>query len=183
MRYCPGGSSTSPSRASRSRNAFGAGSSTLLAFPPIASLQRLHRELRPVNGAADWRPVRLRRIAALARIEVMDRYATSAACRRRALIGYFGEALRRCAGCDVCSRSAPRPVRDRAADRRLGRLRLALAHADSPWNGCVIEPEVLRRLASDPPASAEALANTEGVGHFIVQRYGRTMLEALSEDG
>jgi len=148
-----------------------------------ASLQRLHRELRPVNGAVDWRPVRHRRIAALARIDAMDRYATSAACRRRALIGYFGEQLRRCAGCDRCSRNAPRPVRDRAADRRLGRLRLALAHADGPWNGCLIEPEVLRQLATDPPASAEALANIEGVGRVIVQRYGRSILEALSEGG
>jgi len=148
-----------------------------------ASLQRLHRELRPGNAAIDWRPVRRRRIAALARIEVMDRYAKHAECRRRALIGYFGEELRRCSGCDVCSRSAPRPVRDRAADRRLGRLRLALAHADSPWNGCVIEPEVLRRLATDPPASAQALAKVEGVGLFVVQRYGRTMLEALSGGG
>jgi ATP-dependent DNA helicase RecQ len=148
-----------------------------------ASLRRLHRELRPGNGTIDWRPVRRRRIAALARIEVMDRYAKCAQCRRRALIGYFGEELRRCSGCDVCSRSAPRPVRDRAADRRLGRLRLALAHADSPWNGCVIEPEVLRRLATNPPASAQALAKVEGVGVFVVQRYGRTMLEALSGDG
>ncbi len=148
-----------------------------------ASLERLHRELRPRGGVIDWRPVRLRRIAALARIEVMDRYARSTACRRRALIGYFGEQLPRCSGCDLCSRSAPRPVCDPAADRRLGRLRLALAHVDSPWNGCAIEPEVLRRLATDPPVSAEALAEVEGVGPLVVQRYGRTMLEALSEDG
>jgi len=147
-----------------------------------ASIERLHRELRPGRGAIDWRPVRLRRAAALARIDVMDRYARGGGCRRRALIGYFGEQLKRCSGCDVCSRSAPRPVRDRAADRRLGRLRLALAHADAPWSGCAIEPEVLRRLAIDPPASAEALEKVEGVGSFVVQRFGRSMLEALSGD-
>ena len=148
-----------------------------------ASLDRLRRELRPGNRSIDWEPVRLRRRAALARIDVMDRYARNAGCRRRALVGYFGEELPRCSGCDVCSRSAPRPVRDRTADRRLGRLRLALASADSPWNGCVIEPEVLRRLATDPPVNVQALEKIEGVGAFVVQRYGRTILEALSGDG
>ena len=148
-----------------------------------ASLDRLHRELRPENRAIDWGPVRRRRSAALARIEVMDRYARRAGCRRRALVGYFGEELRRCSGCDVCSRTAPRPVRNRAADRRLGRLRRALAHAGSPWNGCVLDPEILRRLAADPPASAEILEKTEGVGPYVVQHYGRTILDALSGDG
>ena len=148
-----------------------------------ASLDRLQRELRPRHGIVDWRPVRLRRSAALARIEVLDRYAREPGCRRRALIGYFGESLLRCAGCDACSRHPPRPVRDRAADRRLGRLRLALAHAHAPWSGCLIEPEVLRRIATEPPTSAAALANVEGVGPFIAERYSRTILQALSGDG
>ena len=145
-----------------------------------ASLDRLARELRPERGDPDWRPVRVRRQAALLRIEVMDRYARSSSCRRSALIGYFGERLVRCSGCDLCSRTPPRPVSDREADRRLGRLRLALGHVAFPWGGCALEPEVLRRLAVNPPGSAEALAAVEGVGGAVVERFGRTILLALS---
>jgi superfamily II DNA helicase RecQ len=144
-----------------------------------ASLDRLARELHPERGEPDWRPVRVRREAALRRIEVMDRYAGSSSCRRRALIGYFGERLARCSGCDVCSRIPPRPVIDPDADRRLGRLRLALGHVAFPWGGCALEPEVLRRLAVTPPRTAEELAAIEGVGGAVVERFGRTILEAI----
>ena len=145
-----------------------------------ASLQRLACELRPERGRPDWRAVRVRRQAALRRIEVMDRYARSSSCRRGALIGYFGERLPRCSGCDVCARTPPRPVIDREADRRLGRLRLALAHVAFPWGGCALEPTTLRRLAVTPPRTAEELASVEGVGGALVERYGRTILLALS---
>jgi ATP-dependent DNA helicase RecQ len=67
-----------------------------------ASLDRLKRELRPGHGPVDWAAVRRRRQAAERRIAMMERYATGSACRRRALIGWFGERLPRCAGCDVC---------------------------------------------------------------------------------
>jgi len=144
-----------------------------------ASLERLSRELRPERGEPDWREVRSRRQAALQRIEVMDRYARGTSCRRRALIGYFGERLARCAGCDVCSRAPPRPVIDPEADRRLGRLRLALRQVAFPWGGCALEPEVLRRLAVTPSRTAEELAAVEGVGRALVERYGRTILEAI----
>jgi superfamily II DNA helicase RecQ len=126
--------------------------------------------------------VRVRRQAALQRIEVMDRYARSTSCRRRWLIGYFGERLARCSGCDVCSRTPPRPVRNLEAERRLGQLRLALGHVAFPWGGCALEPETLRRLAVDPPGTAEELSAIEGVGGAVVHRYGRTILRALSSD-
>ncbi|HJR36186.1 MAG TPA: helicase-related protein, partial [Gemmatimonadales bacterium] len=148
-----------------------------------ASLERLARELRPERGDPDWRPVRVRRQMALQRIEVMDRYARSTSCRRRSLIGYFGEHLARCSGCDVCSRTPPRPVSNPEADRRLGRLRLALGHVAFPWGGCALEPEVLRRLAVNPPGTAEELAAIEGVGGAVVERFGGTILRALSGDG
>ena len=145
-----------------------------------ASLERLARELRPERGEPDWGPVRVRKQAALQRIEVMDAYARGASCRRRALIGYFGERLARCSGCDVCSRTPPRPVSDPEADRRLGRLRLALGHVAFPWGGCALEPEVLRRLAVNPPGTAGELTAIEGVGGAVVDRFGRTILQALS---
>jgi superfamily II DNA helicase RecQ len=112
----------------------------------------------------------------------MDRYARESSCRRRALIGYFGERLVRCSGCDVCSRTPPRRVVDSEADRRLGRLRIALGHVAFPWGGCALEPEVLRRLAVNPPSTALELAAIEGVGEAVVARFGRTILRVLSGD-
>ena len=144
-----------------------------------ASLERLRRELRPERPSIDWAPVRGRRRQAEARIEVMERYARDRSCRRAALIGYFGERLARCAGCDVCSRRPPRPLISPEADRRLTRLRLALGHLEAPWGRCPLEPEVLRMLASNPPESEEALARIDGVGTVVARRFSRTILRAL----
>lgn len=150
------------------------------------SIERLRRELRPERGAPCWDAVRQRRRAAESRISVMERYAEQQRCRRSALLGYFGERVPRCAGCDVCTgRSGKQPrFRHRPdADRRLRRLRLALGCRGTPWGGCLIEPGILRRLVDDPPATEAALAAVEGVGPVIAKRYSRTILEALEVVG
>ena len=144
-----------------------------------ASLERLRRELRPERQPIDWSPVRARRRQAEERIDVMERYARDRACRRAALISYFGERLARCAGCDVCSRLPPRPLVSAEADRRLTRLRLALGHLEAPWGRCPLEPEVLRRLAAHPPETEAALARVDGVGAVVARRFSRTILRAL----
>jgi len=65
------------------------------------SVERLRAELRPGQGSGPcWRPIRARRRRALDRIAAMERYATTAGCRRAALLRYFGERLDQCAGCD-----------------------------------------------------------------------------------
>jgi len=147
-----------------------------------ASLERLHRELRPASGRIEWEPVRRRRRLAVERIAVMERYARDRRCRRAALIGYFGEQLVRCAGCDVCSGTAARPLPRPQDERRLTRLRTALGHTRAPWGGCPLEPETLRRLAHQPPRTEAALAEVEGVGGVIARRFGRTILAALADD-
>jgi ATP-dependent DNA helicase RecQ len=65
-----------------------------------ASVERLGKELGGQGRAADWSGVRRRRRGAEARIAAMERYASGAGCRRASLLGYFGEALRHCHGCD-----------------------------------------------------------------------------------
>jgi ATP-dependent DNA helicase RecQ len=144
-----------------------------------ASAERLRRELRPELGGVDWTPVRERRRQAEARIAAVEAYAGSRACRRRALVGYFGERLDQCAGCDRCrtppsTRGLPAPV-----IRRLNRLRQALGGCAGPWGGCLLEPAVLLRLARNPPATAAALADVPGVGPAIAERYGGLILGAL----
>ncbi|MEO5799031.1 MAG: ATP-dependent DNA helicase RecQ [Gemmatimonadales bacterium] len=68
----------------------------------LAASDRLAAELRPDRGPVDWSPVRRRRREAERRIEAMVNYARSSGCRRALLLGWFGERVVRCAGCDRC---------------------------------------------------------------------------------
>jgi ATP-dependent DNA helicase RecQ len=147
------------------------------------SAERLRRELRPDLGPVDWGPVRQRRSRAEGRLRAMERYAGGAGCRRRALVGYFGERLAACSGCDRCRAEPPlRPLPAQVA-ARLGRLRQALGGRAGPWGGCLLEPDVLLRLARDPPRGAGALADVPGVGPTVAERYGGTILGALGVNG
>jgi ATP-dependent DNA helicase RecQ len=143
------------------------------------AIERLRRELRPERGAVHWQAVRERRKAAEARLAVMECYASGPRCRRATLLGYFGEQLTRCSGCDVCSAHPPRALPRAAADRRLRKLRLVLGSHGTPWGGCILEPATLRRLADRPPATEAALAAVDGVGPVLAARYSRAILEAL----
>ena len=68
----------------------------------IAAVDRLGAELRPERGAVDWTGVRRRRREAERRLRSMLTYATTRSCRRTHLLAWFGEQVRRCAGCDNC---------------------------------------------------------------------------------
>lgn len=69
-----------------------------------ASVRRLREELRPERGPVRWDRIDRRRAAALDRIRAVERYASGGRCRRAELLGYFGERLIRCSGCDRCRR-------------------------------------------------------------------------------
>ena len=86
------------------------------------SVERLRLELRPDRAPPDWSAVAERRRRAERRIAAMEAYAETRGCRRRALIGYFGETLAGCAGCDRCERSRGTP--GAAVRRLLGRLKV-----------------------------------------------------------
>ena len=146
------------------------------------SAERLAQELRPDLGPVNWSGVRERRRRAEERLRAMERYADGRGCRRRGLVGYFGEKLASCSGCDRCrSQSAARPLTG-VASERLTRLRQAMGGKAGPWGGCLLEPEVLHRLARNPPGDAASLADVAGVGPAIAERYGATILGALGGD-
>ena len=146
----------------------------------LESAERLRRELHPERGPVDWRPIRERRRQAEARIQAVEDYARERRCRRSRLVGYFGEHLHRCSGCDGCgAKYAPVPV-DPAVSERLSRLRRALADRKTVWSGCPIEPHVLLRLARQPPTDAASLADVPGVGAALAARLGGTILRALA---
>lgn len=148
----------------------------------LEAAERLRRELKPERGPVDWRPVMERRRQAEARIQAVADYARACGCRRARLVGYFGERLLECAGCDRCSQK-PSPVRvDREVSNRVARLRLALARSRTLWGGCPLEPDVLLRLAQTPPSNAAALADVPGVGPALAQRLGGAILGALGSN-
>ena len=146
----------------------------------LESADRLARELHPERGPVDWRPVRARRTLAELRIQAVEDYARERRCRRSRLVAYFGEKLRHCAGCDCCGARPIRKPVNREASARLARLRQALVGSAAVWGGCPLEPDVLLRLASQPPADAAALADVPGVGPALAEKLGGTILSALA---
>jgi ATP-dependent DNA helicase RecQ len=80
----------------------------------VAAADRLAQELGPERQPSDFTRIERRKANALARLVVVERYATRSRCRRRQLLGYFGEAAAACSGCDACE--APgHPLRRLAA--------------------------------------------------------------------
>nr|MBA3495959.1 ATP-dependent DNA helicase RecQ [Gemmatimonadales bacterium] len=144
-----------------------------------ASADRLRHELHPERGSIDWSAVLERRRRAESRIAAIEKYARGGGCRRKALVGYFGERLDRCSGCDRCRGRTVEPPRDPAVATRLARLRAALSPRRGPWGAAILEPEVLLTLARTPPPDAAALADVAGVGSALAERWGRAILDAL----
>jgi ATP-dependent DNA helicase RecQ len=146
----------------------------------LEAAERLRRELRPERGPVDWRPVVARRRGAEARIQAVEDYARTSRCRRASLVGYFGEQLDGCAGCDRCGKKPKSAPLDPEIAARLARLRNALAGRKTVWGGCPLEPQVLLWLAKSPPTSASALADVPGVGPALTERLGGAILGALA---
>ena len=146
----------------------------------LEAAERLRRELRPERGPVDWRPVIARRRRAQVRIQAVEDYARTTQCRRAELVGYFGEQLKECAGCDKCGKKPKAAPANPEVANRLARLREALAGRKTVWGGCPLEPEVLLRLARCPPADAATLADVPGVGVAVAERLGGAILGALS---
>lgn len=63
---------------------------------------RLRREVSPGAGGEGWTRIERRKREALSRIRAVMRYASSRRCRRRVLLGWFGESAARCGNCDRC---------------------------------------------------------------------------------
>lgn len=64
----------------------------------------LRRGLKPHALPVEWETIVRRRAVRLRRIDAVEAYARGTGCRRRALLGYFGEgAPARCGNCDRCT--------------------------------------------------------------------------------
>ncbi|HZR81138.1 MAG TPA: RecQ family ATP-dependent DNA helicase [Candidatus Binatia bacterium] len=88
-----------------------------------------HRRVAPEGAAADVARAqeRLRR-AALWRLEILRTYMETPTCRRRCLLGYFGETTDAlCGACDNCDSGLARRIEDGAAARARGGSLAALS--------------------------------------------------------
>ena len=83
------------------------GRSTGVARSVLLSAQRLKTEVEEAGPTA-WTRIACRKKVALRRIAAMEHYARTGRCRRRALIGWFGERIRACSGCDNCGTDSER---------------------------------------------------------------------------
>ncbi len=103
---------TWPSRALLARIRDGRTPAASVPAGVLESAERLRREVPDLNDSRAWKRVEHRRAAARARLRAMERYARALGCRRRRLLGWFGETPRQCSGCDRCDQPRlwrPRP--------------------------------------------------------------------------
>jgi ATP-dependent DNA helicase RecQ len=156
----------------------------------LASVERLRRELRPDRGPPRWAWVERRRAQALRRVSAMEHYAAGRACRRRALVGWFGERLPRCSGCDRCGEPARLPAAPAAGRRtegsacqlpselreRLGAWRDAVALEAGLPRDHVLPNEVLDAIARARPRTRRALGLIPGFGPRVMARFGEVVL-------
>ena len=125
------------------------------------------------------------------RFEAMTRYLHARACRRAALLGYFGELISVCSGCDRCGdelrlRTEPTqlpgprtPAQRRVVSRLLAwRRRTAVRH-QLP-ESALLDSTAIGAIAQAAPSTAAALADVRGVGPELVARHGRSLLRAVA---
>ncbi len=68
---------------------------------------------RVSDGTIDMSSLNQRKLRHSQRLEQMIRYAQDAICRRRQILGYFGQITESCSGCDVCDPGEKKPLNSR----------------------------------------------------------------------
>lgn len=146
----------------------------LKALERAGHVFRTPRGLTIADGAAaadlrvDVETIATRRERELAMLRRMAGYAYHTACRRKYLLGYFGDEPEGCSGCDVCSGPTPEPKVEatapgrgsRRGDKRETRARNADVEADEgPYDRATFA--ALKELRS-------SLSKEEAVPAFVV---------------
>jgi RecQ family ATP-dependent DNA helicase len=124
-----------------------------------------------------------------AQLQEMMRYAELRTCRRKYLLGYFGESWpdASCGACDVC---VPRVVVSATAEHvtaafdrdlfeRLRVLRRAFADAAHVPPYVIFGDKTLQEMARIYPQSRESLLRITGVGSRKLDQYGSRFLDVI----
>jgi ATP-dependent DNA helicase RecQ len=117
----------------------------------------------------DWATIDRRRNAELSKLEMVQRYAYTKACRRGFVLRYFGDpaARHKCDGCDNClgivrTREAAKPQRQKTARRKAVAQDVTARDEDVNLTKADLETlAVLRKKRSE-------IARRDGVPAYIV---------------
>ncbi len=143
---------------------------------------------------------------ALDKLRSLVRLCETRSCRRKLLLGYFGEEYPdQCGNCDNCGAEPLSPVAARGAHRgrprrgdappafprravpynelweALRALRVGLAKKGGIPAYCVFHDTTLRAMAGRRPQDLESLAEISGVGEAKLRKYGEAFLEVLRQ--
>lgn len=126
-------------------------------------------------------------------------YVSISTCRQLAILDYFSDdaeqVLGPCGLCDRCAmRLQPGPVArlqavpkatpaDPQLFERLRKLRRDLAEEEGVAPFVIFHDKTLRTIAGHKPMTIAALLEIPGIGEVKVERYGRKVLEVVSEEG
>ena len=180
--------------------------------------ERVGGGLRVVSAAlpvaklkVDWTSLNRRRNAELAKLDVMQKYAYTKACRRGFVLRYFGDpaARSKCQGCDNClginhgrpsaveTRTRKARVRDRSPapenavplqpnEKRLFEAlrarRSEIARAEKVPAFVVFSDRTLVEIATARPSSLAAFSDIHGVGDAKLERYGEKFLAVIRQE-
>jgi len=155
----------------------------------------------------DWASIDRRRTAELSKLDAVQRYAYTKACRRGFVLRYFGDpaARARCEGCDNCLGIAVAPVPaaktrraavtvtdhadvalDPAGERLLAALRdkrREIARSERVPAYIVFSDRTLAEIALRRPSSLDAMSHVRGVGEMKLAKYGEKFLAVIRASG
>lgn len=118
------------------------------------------------------------------------KYGELKTCRRRYLLGYFGETSPRenCGACDICfpktevkTLEAQSLVYDKALFEILRDVRRRLAEEQSVPPYVIFADKSLQQMASNYPQTVSGMAGIFGVGREKLERYGQIFIDIIKE--
>ncbi|HEX6039952.1 ATP-dependent DNA helicase RecQ [Longimicrobium sp.] len=141
----------------------------------------------------DWRALDERKRREEGKLRSVQQYAYTDGCRRGFVLRYFGDpaAMKTCGACDNCLGTSPlgagvgeAPEAAGRAERvrtRLWNLRQQIAEREGIPPQMLWDDALIAALADAHPRRPEGLLAVPGVDEAFANRYGRAVLDAITE--
>lgn len=148
---------------------------------------------RVSDGSIDMSSLNQRKLRHSQRLDQMIRYAQDMICRRRQILGYFGQIIETCSGCDVCAPGDRiRPASKRAGqsvlgDRKTSNLAEAILQIVTELNGTVGRTTIAQILSGSANKKLKEKGLDQGpmFGRFSVFKQDQLLasIDELIMDG
>ncbi len=148
---------------------------------------------RVSDGTIDMSSLNQRKLRHSQRLEQMIRYAQDMICRRRQILGYFGQIIEACSGCDVCAPGdRVKTVHKRAGqsvlgDRKTSNLAEAILQIVTELNGTVGRTTIAQILSGsgNKKLKEKGLDQVPMFGRFSVFKQDQLLasIDELITDG